>query len=457
MSSSRRLLIALVTLVMLMLVAGCSDRDPSSLAIARANIDPLVFGDAFGGDVYPQPFGGTYYEALSIDTDNAQSGSASVKVIIPGNNSALGGYAGGVFTSVGARDLADFNALTFYARSSINSTLNEAGFGNDNTGTSLFSVSRLGIPLTTDWTFVVIPIPNSSRLIAERGLFTYSEGFEPQSSQGHTLWFDEVRFSNLSNITNTRGIMPALTKEYFVGAKARLTTSTIFEIDGADVTVGHSHNYFDFQSTNAAVANVVDGEVQVVGVGDAIISATLAGEPVEGSVTLTGHQGPAAPAPAPTHNAADVVCLFSDTYTNTPVSTWAANWQWSTAEAADFDIGDETAIMYTSLNFCGVDFKANTIDISDMTHMHVDVFVPEGTNFRVKIIAFNADNGGIVGQRELTFDADSTPALQLGAWTSLEIPMEDFAFTSSLEHVGQLSFSTLDATLVLVDNVYWHR
>ncbi|MBK8015320.1 MAG: hypothetical protein IPK20_00555 [Betaproteobacteria bacterium] len=38
-----------------------------------------------------------------------------------------------------ARLRADFNALTFYAKSSVVSTLNEVGFGNDNTGTSVYS------------------------------------------------------------------------------------------------------------------------------------------------------------------------------------------------------------------------------------------------------------------------------------------------------------------------------
>jgi len=458
MSASRHPQIALVSLVILMITTGCSDRDPSTLDVARATIDPLVFDDNFGSDVYPQPFAGTYTEAVNIDTDFSQGGGASMRVVVPASGSDLGGYAGGVLTSVGARDLADFNALTFYARSSINSTLNEVGFGNDNTGTSRFSAGRFNIPLTPNWTFVVIPIPNPSRLIAERGLFTFAEGFEPQSSQGHILWFDEIRFANLGNITNPRASMPSLTKEYFVGAAARLAgTTTAFEINGADVIVDHMHGYYDFQSTNSAVAAVVDGEIRVLGVGDAVITATLAGMDVEGLVTLTGHLGPAGPAPVPTTAANDVISLFSDAYPNEPVDTWAANWQWSTAEAIDFDIDGDTAKMYATLNFAGVDFLSNTIDISAMTHMHVDVFVPEGSNFKVKVIAFSGDNGGIIGQKELSFDADSTPAMLVGAWSSLEIPLEDFGFTSDLGHIGQLVWSTTDATLVLVDNVYWHR
>jgi len=44
-------------------------------------------------------------------------------------------------------------------QSSVNSTLNEAGFGNDNTGPRS-TVQRFAVPLTTDWTLVVIPIPD---------------------------------------------------------------------------------------------------------------------------------------------------------------------------------------------------------------------------------------------------------------------------------------------------------
>ena len=125
---------ALFLLVALTALAGCGSRDVAGLDVARARIEPLVFDEDYGDDVYFQAFSGTYLAATSLDSLYAHDSLKSLKVVVPGQNSVLGGYAGGVLTTVNARDFADFNALTFYARSSVVSTLNEAGFGNDNTG-----------------------------------------------------------------------------------------------------------------------------------------------------------------------------------------------------------------------------------------------------------------------------------------------------------------------------------
>jgi len=40
--------------------------------------------------------------------------------------------------------------------------------------------------------FVIIPIPDASKLTAEKGLFWYSTG--PENNRGYTFWIDEVRF-----------------------------------------------------------------------------------------------------------------------------------------------------------------------------------------------------------------------------------------------------------------------
>ncbi|HPF35698.1 MAG TPA: hypothetical protein P5571_12405 [Candidatus Krumholzibacteria bacterium] len=459
----RSRLTVLATLPLFLLAAGCSERDPSDLPQARAPIDPVVYDDGQGGDsallqgdVYFQPFSGTYIEALVPVTDQAYESAQSLQVTVPGLNSPLGAYAGGVLTAVGVRDFADFNALTFYARSSQNSTLNEVGYGNDNTGTSVYTAGRSNVPLTTDWTFVVVPIPDPSKLIAERGLFMFAEGWE--SSAGHKIWFDSIRFANLGNITNPRPSMPTVDKEYFVGASVSLAgTATTYDIDGADVTVNHMPGYFDYSVSDPSVAQVTDGAVHVIGVGETTVTARLGAIEATGAVTVNGKQAPAGPAPTPTHPAADVVSLFSDAYTDSPVESWNPHWQWSTTEDGLFELDGDQARMYSSLNFVGIVFQSTPVDASTMTHLHLDVYAPEGTSFLVKLVAFNGAGGAAIGNKELTFNADSTPAFTAGGWSSLEIPMADFGFTVSTAALGQLVLSSPDASLVLVDNIYWHR
>ncbi len=453
-----RLLAAPLLLIALLALAGCGARDVTGLDVARARIEPLVFDEAYGDDVYFQAFSGTYLEAVSIDSLQAQAGRKSLKVTVPGQGSTLGGYAGGVLTTVGARDFADFNALTFYVRSSVVSTLNEAGFGNDNTGTSVYTAGRANIPVNPSWTFVVIPIPSPRKLVAERGMFTFAEGYEPLNSSGHTLWFDEIRYANLLNVQRVRANMTSVNKQYLIGSTATIEgTTTTFSIDGANVVVNHMPGYFDFFSSNPDVAVVEGNRIRVVGAGIDTITAKLDTLDVTGRVVITSFTAPAAAAPAPTAAAADVISLYSDSYTNRPVTSFNPHWGGSTTQNDTYLVGGNASIMYTTLNFVGIDFVANKIDVTAMTHLHLDVYAPVGTTFRVKLVAFGATGTAVTGQHELTFDATTTPGFAAGGWSSLEIPMAAFPFTVPVDNIGQLVLSSPDAPLVLVDNIYWHR
>ena len=458
MNTIRRRLFVLLPLLPLILLAGCSSRDIAGLEVARARVEPLVFDDGYGDDVYFQAFSGTYLNAVSIDSLNAHSGSRSLKVVVPGQNSPQGAYAGGVLTTVQARDFADFNALTFYARSSVASTLNEAGFGNDNTGTSVYSAGRANVALTTGWTFVVVPIPSPGKIVAERGMFTFAEGFEVQNPTGHTLWFDDIQYANLLNVVRVRASMPSVNKQYLIGSTATIEgTTTTFNIDGAPVIVSHMPGYFDFFSSNPGVAVVEGNRIRVVGAGVDTITARLDTLNVTGRVIITSFTPPTAAAPVPTVPAVDVISLYSDTYGSRPVDSFNPHWGGSTTQNDTYLIAGNANIMYTALNFVGIDFATNKIDVTAMTHLHLDVYAPVGTIFRVKLVAFGATGTAPTAQPELTFSAASVPSFASGAWSSLEIPMADFGFTVPVDRIGQLVLSSSDAPLVLVDNIYWHR
>ncbi len=152
-----------------------------------------------------------------------------------------------------------------------------------------------------------------------------------------------------------------------------------------------------------------------------------------------------------------MISLYSDSYTNRPVTSFNPHWGGSTTQNDTYLVGGNASIMYTTLNFVGIDFVANKIDVTAMTHLHLDVYAPVGTTFRVKLVAFGATGTAVTGQHELTFDATTTPGFAAGGWSSLEIPMAAFPFTVPVDNIGQLVLSSPDAPLVLVDNIYWHR
>jgi len=466
---TRRYLFALTAIALLIVGAGCSDRDPAGLEVARANIDPLVYGDDYSPDVYYQPFFRTHYTAVSQDSvfafnGFAPDGARSLKFNVPPANSALGIYTGGVLTSSASRDLADFNALTFYARASEDIQVDGIGFGNDNTGTSLYEAGRRGITLTGDWSFVIIPIPAPSKIISERGLLTFAEGLEVPFPDGYDIWLDEIRYAQLDNITEPLPVIPGGgdAKEYFLGATVTIEgTYTGFKIDGVyrqEEFVYHSPAYFDYESSDPDVARVDGDVITVVGVGEASVTGTLEGVAAVGSYNIISFAPPETGAPAPTIPAADVISLFSDVYSDVPVDTWLA--EWSKAQFEEYAVAGDNTKMYSTFEYAGIVFESVTVDASAMTHFHLDVYAPEdgGHDFKVKFVSFPPEGAAVQGP-ELVLNASTIPAFNAGGWSSLEIPLADFEADASFDwgHIGQLVIASTDARLVLVDNLYWHK
>ncbi len=449
-------MVSLLAPAALLALGGCSERDLSELSPAPASNDPLVFDDAFGDGVDYQAFAGSKTDAVAIDANEAKVGSASLRVTVPGPGATEGTYAGGAFTCADYRDLSEYDALVFYAKSSVSSTLDVAGLGNDNTGTSLYEAQRAGIALTTDWSLIVIPIPRPARLALERGLFFFAEGHE--NSQGFTLWFDEVRFARVGTITSPRPAMRSQNIQSFPGTTVTPEdTRVTFAVNGVDVLVKHSPRYFDYFSSDEAVATALGGVITAVGGGVAAVTAKLDSVDVAGTITLDVLTPPDGAAPAPAFPAADVIALYSDAYDTVPVDTWRANWSQS-GPVEEYAIGGNATKLYTGLVYAGIEFTTALIDATNMTHLRLDVWAPAGTLFRVKLVDFGEDGvyNPPVDESELTFHATSTPPFVAGQWCVLDIPLADFTLASRA-HLAQLIISSNNVRIVFLDNVLFHR
>jgi hypothetical protein len=439
--------------------AGCSRRTPTEPW--PPIIDPVVFTDGFSEGVGFQAFAGSKLDALTVDATVAYSGSASLKFTVPAPGDPSGGYAGGAFVASQARSLASYNALSFWVKASRAVALEVAGFGNDNTGTSNHEAKRTSIPVTEAWSRVLVPIPLPAKLGAEKGLFFIAEG--PQAGAGLTLWVDDVLFVDDPSITNPRPMLATRILNTVAGASSSLdgTTRTIFSAGGADVTVSHQPAYFSFTSSDPTVADASGGIVRVHRMGTATVTARLGAVDAMGTITVNAVEPPATAAPTPSVPGSDVISLFSNAYANVPVNTWSASWD--NADLLDLAIAGNPTKAYTSLLFAGIEFTTPLIDASAMTHFHMDVWVPTGTTFRVKLVDFGADGvyGGCANceddrESELTFNAASTPALVTGAWVALEIPLASFSNLTGRAHLAQLILSG-DTRTVYVDNVYFHK
>ena len=124
--------------------------------------------------------------------------------------------------------------------------------------------------------------------------------------------------------------------------------------------------------------------------------------------------------------------------------------------------GDDVKL-YTNLNFNGIEFASQTIDVTQMTHFHMDIWTPNSTTppaaFKVLLVDFGAN--GVFGgnddkSHEITFTANTTPGLETREWVQLDVPMSAFTGLTSRAHLAQLVISG-DLSTVYVDNVYFYK
>ncbi len=161
---------------------------------------------------------------------------------------------------------------------------------------------------------------------------------------------------------------------------------------------------------------------------------------------------PTTAAPNPGSAAINVISMFSNKYTNVAVDTWRTSW--SNAVLTEMQIQGNDTKKYTSLDFVGVESTgANLINATSMDTIHLDMWTPNITTFRIKVVDFGADasfGGGDDTEHELAF----TPVQN--EWNTLHIPFSDFTNLTSRAHIAQLIFSALPTGLgtVYIDNVY---
>jgi len=455
MTSRRSLRLAAVFLLTLG-VPGC-ERDLDPLGPAPFPSDAAVFLDGFASGVTYQAFSGSKVDALDVDETETYRGAASLKLTIPSAQDPAGGFAGGAFVNTMPRDLSDYNALTFWARASTAAVFNLAGFGNDNTGTSEYVTTWSEIRLSTSWTKYVIPIPLPARLSQEQGLFFFADGSEYEV--GYDVWIDEIQFEKLGTIAFPQPAISSRTVNEAVGATFSIQgTQVTYDVGGTMQTLDASPGYFTFSSSNESVATVDEfGTVQVVGPGSATVTAKLGTTDASGTVTVNAVVPPSVSAPIPDRPAESVISLFSDAYTDVQVDTWSADWDM--ADVSDTQISGDNVKRYSNLVFAGVEFTSQLINASSMTHMHLDLWTRDASEFKIKLVDFGADGafgGGDDSEHEITLNQGSDPSITEGAWSSLDIPLSAFTGLTARGHLAQMILSATGSTAYL-DNIYFYR
>lgn len=465
-----------------------------------------VFTDDYASGLSFAPFGGSV-NALSVDTTVAHSGTASLKIVVPGGTA----YTGGAIISATPQDLSSFNAITFWAKASVGPvTLNVAGLGNNPYTNTTRSAESSALPLTTTWAKYTIPIPVAAKATAMDGLFHFAEGPEDGA---YTLWLDDIQYESL-----TGNATPTATGVTVTWTPIPLVAGATSQLDQGSNTIAYSYpvlpnggnlynvgwGYFTLASSSASVATVsASGLVTSHAAGTANITGSLGALAAGGQAVITVSAAtlpgpttlPTLPAPP---SGSSVISLYSsmaggfvgstvvDKHAN--VQSWLAPWSGSAATGGTlFPVtdGGVTAnprqyTMTNSSNYVGISLipdnspaapnliTTHEIDISGMTHFHVDFWTPdEATNLQFKLVDGGADgqiNPGYNGI--LLLRPDTTPALATGRWVSCDVAIDNTGFgvggnnfpggnATSLRHFAQLVIIASGGGHVYIDNLYF--
>jgi hypothetical protein len=241
---------------------------------------PKLFIDLLAPDMALAGFAGASNDYL-LDLSEVHAGGASLRVSVPSS-----GYTGATIRSAAPHDLSPYNALTFWAKASAAKMLNVVGLGNDSVSTT-FLAEWKGVALTTSWTKYLLPLPLSSKLTEESGLFHFAEGAEEGA---YTIWFDDIQYESI--VPSLLGsVQPSLANlivtKHPGDTFAASGLSVTFSVNGASEVVTAAPSYFAFASSAPTVATVdAAGTIAALTPGSADISAYLGDIPAAGTIVV---------------------------------------------------------------------------------------------------------------------------------------------------------------------------
>ncbi|WP_282043725.1 carbohydrate-binding protein [Winogradskyella flava] len=461
-----KLKLIFLSVLVMVLITGCERDASDDVTLATFPNVADIFTDAPVGltDEFFESFDpafGANTNGFGTDDNEAFEGTTSIRIDVPTPTDPDGGFIGGIFRDRGAgRDLTGYDALTFWAKGSTTAAIGTVGFGSDFVEDK-YAVSINDLELSTDWRKYIIPIPDPSKLVQERGMFLFSAGTQSTNGVGFTFWIDELRFESLGTLGQPR---PAILGGQDQTAQANVDTSlpiigltyTANTGSGQDVTVSATPYYFDFSSSNPFVASVSEnGVVTVDGPGEngdntSLITASVAGVSASGSLTVQATN-------------INVISIFSDVFANVPVDNYNGFYEpFQTTLGGAIDENGNNIIDYTMLNFVAIEYYGREgsgvppIDATEMTHLHIEFRVNETVDASDYINMELHNNftlpNGILGSYQI-----SGTDLASNEWVEFDIPLSDFAGLSARDALGMMLFVS-DGTIsnLSLDNIYFY-
>jgi hypothetical protein len=456
-----------VIALFLIVQLGCKRELSEDAVLPQFSNNPYVFTDNFiglGSDFY-FPFADAKPDVFSVDLKEGFESNASVRIDVPNETDPGGAYAGAIFRIDGAgRNLTTYDALTFYVKASTGIKLGDVGFGIDYLQDKN-QVTIQNVNVGTNWSKVIIPIPDPSKLVNERGVFWFAAGTQETNGAGYVLWFDEIKFEKLGTVGKpTSRILngEVSSVKSFVGATITVSgLSHVFNLtNGQDVTVISKPSYYKFTSSNPSVATVNDsGIVKILATGIAEITAKVNGVLAKGKLIVES-KGNLPGAPTPNRPAIDVKSIFSDAYVNATESNFTPGFGGSTTLFDLLTTSSGKVIQYSNNNYTGIIF-GNTVDASTLGFLHIDAYVENASSvigIQIRDIGANKTietdvfTGNPIGD-----DRDKRMNLtgfEAGVWKSFDIPLNS-GILNQKSNLGAIIIT--GGPNFMLDNIYFYK
>ena len=173
---------------------------------------------------------------------------------------------------------------------------------------------------------------------------------------------------------------------------------------------------------------------------------------------------PTSPAPVPTEDAADVISIYSDAYSNVPNQGLNL---YGGAIFEEVSISGDGALKYSFADADGGNFQVMELggdqidaEAAGMTNFRFDLWFPNkveaSTNFLMKLVDIP---GSGPTEALIWVDNMSNPAIAQGSWLSFDIPFTDLeaAGLGGKANIQQVVVDLMSAGAVYIDNIYFYK
>jgi len=134
------------------------------------------------------------------------------------------------------------------------------------------------------------------------------------------------------------------------------------------------------------------------------------------------------------------ITVYSDTISTSGFDSCPWWWQATVCEGEKIVAGFK-ALKYSNLNYQGLSWETNPLDVSSKTTLHMDLWTPEITSIKISLISTGTENA-------------ITKALTPNSWNSIDIPLSSYSANKSA--ILQIKLEAAGSGTVYVRNIYFN-